>query len=489
MWIGIEYAYPEAAPTFRDSGATSAKPYPDLGAWNAVQPQEDGAYRWGPIDRFVKAFQEAGFRHLTLMLRDESPWASVDPPKPPIHRGDTTVKPEYEADFSAYVQAYVERYDADGTDDMPGLLYPVLLYGFEPEFSTYVPGDAESYIHMAGLAYAAVKRANPEAQMMNAALLLATIFDAYPTADEVARRLADPDPRVFDKSPADIALVLDHPELFDILDVHALADYTEIIPTVAWLRQEMARRGYDRPIWIGDTWGGTTLNGYGPASCPGGPNTSILAYPATEADRCEVAAALSALADSKDPDHDEAIRWIRAESAAGTVRKIMVAAGEGLAGINMGNVEDWEPLMLLTLGGAGTSPWQGMLDRNMLTKTLIGIRPSFYALQQVATLLKESTRVERVAGYDEKTYVYAVELADGRSAYVVWADVGLWLPGQPMPTRPVRLTIPGASGADVEWTITEGDTPRRESLPLTQNVVELHVGSAPAFLYPVDGSS
>jgi len=29
------------------------------------------------------------------MLRGESSWASVDPPRPPVHRGDTTAKPEY----------------------------------------------------------------------------------------------------------------------------------------------------------------------------------------------------------------------------------------------------------------------------------------------------------------------------------------------------------------------------------------------------------
>lgn len=487
MWVGIEYAYAEAADTFRDSGATSAKPYPDLGAWNAVQPEQGGAYRWVPVDRFVAAFQKAGFRHLTLMLRDESPWASVDPPRPPVHRGDTTVKPEYEGDFSAYVEAYVERYDGDGVDDMPGLLYPVLLYGFEPEFSSFVPGDAASYLHMAELAYAAVKRANPEALLMNAAFLLATVFDAYPSPEEVAQRLADPDQRVFDKSPADIALLLDHPEFFDVLDVHMLADYTEILPTIAWLRQEMARRGYDKPIWIGDTWGGTTLNGYGPAACPGSPSTSILAYPATEADRCEVAAALQALARGADPDHEEALRWIRAESAAGTVRKIVVAAGEGLAGINMGNVEDWEPLMVLTLGGAGTSPWQGMLDRNMLTKKLLGRRPSFFALQQIATLIQTAETVQRLPGYDEKTYIYQFRLADGGVAHVVWTDIGLWLPGMSMPTRTVRVPI-GSEAVEVEWTVTSGETPVRERRLAVDGFAEVEVGSIPAFLFEVAGS-
>ena len=486
MWVGVEYAYAQAAEAFRDSGATSAKPYPEVGAWNAVQPEQGGSYIWGPVDKFVAAFQQAGFRHLTLMLRGESSWASVDPPRPPVHRGDTTAKREYEGDFAAYVQAYVERYDGDGVDDMPGLLYPVFLYGFEPEFSTYVPGSAASYIHMLELAYPAVKRANAEAQLMNAGMLLTTVFDGYPSQDEIARRLASPDSRIFDKSPSDIALLLDHPELFDVLDVHSLTDYSELVPMVGWLRQEMSRRGYSKPIWIGDTFGGATLNSYGPAMCPGGPWTSILGYPATEEDRCQVAAALDALRSPSDQGHEEALAWIRAESAAGIVRKIVIAGGEGLAGINMGNVEDWEPLML-ALGGAGTSPWQGMLDRNLLTKQPLGRRPSFFALQQIATLIQSTESVQRLPSYDERTYVYQFRLSDGGVVDVVWTDTGLWLPGMPMPTRPVRIPV-SSETVEVEWTVTAGETPIRETRSGNGGFVEVEIGSIPAFLIEAAGS-
>ncbi|MGH2606336.1 MAG: hypothetical protein ACRDG5_07060, partial [Anaerolineales bacterium] len=277
MTLGIEYAFPQAAEPFRDSGATLAKPYPELGRWSTVQPEADSGYDWTRVDAFVRAFQAADFTDLNLMMSAWSDWANVDPPRVPFNRGDSRIKPENEEDFAAYVQAYVERYDLDGQEDMPGLRYPVRLYGLEPEYSSYVPGDAESYIRLLELAYPAAKRAHPDTQLMTAGLLLAYVFDGYPTADDVTARLAAPDVRVFDKSPADIGILLDHPELFDIVDFHSLADYTEIIPTVAWLRAEMSRRGYERPIWIGDTWGGSSLAGYGPVNCPAGPNRALLA--------------------------------------------------------------------------------------------------------------------------------------------------------------------------------------------------------------------
>ena len=221
-----------------------------------------------------------------------------------------------------------------------------------------------------------------------------TVADLY-LSEVLDRRLTDPDPRIWDKTPADVALLLDHPELFDVVDVHSLGDYTEIPPTIVWLRQQMAARGYDRPIWIGDSFSGVGLNGWGPATCPRRPNSGWLCYPATEADRCRVAATLQALADSNAPDHQAALDWIHADSAAGIVRRTVVAAGEGLAGINIGNVEDWEPLML-TQGGAGTSPWQGMVDRVLLTRRFQGYRPAYYALQQVAGVIRRYTAVERL---------------------------------------------------------------------------------------------
>lgn len=242
------------AEAFRDSGATLAKPYPELGRWSTIQPEADAPYDWTRVDAFVAAFQAEGFIQLNLMMSAWSDWANVDPPRLPFHRGDSRIKPENEEDFAAYVQAYVERYDLDGQDDMAGLRYPVRLYGLEPEYSSYVAGDAESYLRLLELAYPAIKQAYPDAQLMTAGLLLAMIFDGYPTAEDVAARLAAPDERVFDKSPGDVGLLLDRPDLFDIVDFHSLTDYTEIMPTVAWLRAEMARRGYKKPVWIGDTW-------------------------------------------------------------------------------------------------------------------------------------------------------------------------------------------------------------------------------------------
>jgi len=479
--LGIEYAHPSLAEEFRDSGASSAKPWPADGKWKLYQSGPGQPYQWERYDEFVSAYQQAGIRHLTLVIGADAEWAALDPPAL-LHRGDTFPKPEYEDDYAAFVQALVERYDGDGVDDMPGLLYPVTLFSFEGEYSTYWPGDAQEFIRLLQLAYPAVKAASPEAQVMPAGLLMTDVFDGLPSPEQVQARLANPDSRIFDKSAADIALLLDHPELFDALDFHSLGDYSEIIPTTTWLRQEMASRGYAKPIWIGDALNGATLNGWGPATCPKRANSGFLGYPATEADRCRVAALLEALADEDHPQHTAAIAWMRAESAAGVVRKVVIAAEEGLAGINIGNTEDWEPLML-TQGGAGTSPWQGMVDRNMFTRKLEGYRPAFYALGQVAEVIRGYVSVERLTGSDSKSYLYRFLLDDGRVVIVAWKDLGLWIEGDP-PTSTETLVV-GANSASVrlEWTVTEGSSPRVEIREVQDGALALDLSSIPVFVW------
>jgi hypothetical protein len=100
--LGIEYAPPQLAAAFRGSGAVSAKPYPNEGDWQNIQSGPDATYDWDRIDRYVRAYQEAGFAHLTLMITARTFWAASDPPRLG-HPGDFFPRPEYEDDYAAYV--------------------------------------------------------------------------------------------------------------------------------------------------------------------------------------------------------------------------------------------------------------------------------------------------------------------------------------------------------------------------------------------------
>ena len=87
----------------------------------------------------------------------------------------------------------------------------------------------------------------------------------------------------------DIRAILDRPDLFDFLNIHNLGDPYEIEHQMRWLRKETKRRGYTRPVVISDTLS-TSYVAWGAGSRCEGNRLGTLIPPATEKDRCDIAA-------------------------------------------------------------------------------------------------------------------------------------------------------------------------------------------------------
>jgi len=120
-----------------------------------------------------------------VLITAESPWAST---KPPLlgDRGDSFPKEEYLDEYAEYVTKLIVRYDADGVEDAPKLIYPVHHYGIEREFTGFWPsGDADDYVRLLEIAYPAIKQADPDAQVISVALLLVDVFDGNPSQEEI----------------------------------------------------------------------------------------------------------------------------------------------------------------------------------------------------------------------------------------------------------------------------------------------------------------
>src|SRR6185436_11948862 len=113
------------ARSYTGTGARSAKTRLEAFSWGAVerQPPSGGhhVYDWSCTDSLVGEYQAAGFAQLVSYLSPKSAWGSVS-------GVDIMPKPAYLADYRAWVRALAERYDGDGTDDMPGLLAPIDLW-------------------------------------------------------------------------------------------------------------------------------------------------------------------------------------------------------------------------------------------------------------------------------------------------------------------------------------------------------------------------
>jgi len=493
--ISVEYGILGVARTYADAGVTYSKLQNAFAIWGNIEP-ERGKYEWGPLDALVMEYQQAGFTGLQMDLTALSPWASSILPSLG-NQGDAFPKVEYLNDYSSFVTAVVERYDQDGVDDMPGLLYPIHDYGVEREFSGFWPGTAEEYIRLLRIAYPTIKAADPYANVLLVALLMTDIFNGTPIIAEIQQRLG----RKVDymrKSVPEIQAILAACDAYDIVDFHSLGNYTEIPLTTAWIRQELLSLGCgEKPVWIGDAFPMSGLVGYG-GLVPPTPFS-----PVTLESRDAMVKLLQAATDPSDPDHASSLAWLYAETAIGLTRKITVSAGEGLRGINIGNLEDWKtgiPAVDRTavpmLGGSmlmgltdttvtndkpgGTLPFSG---QDWSKARHVGdLRPAWRTLELVIGKIGGFTSVQKL-DLGPNIWAYQFETPTG-TVWVLWYDNNLlYLPGETSPSVKVNLLIKSAS-ATLTLIPTEMDQERQgiQTLQSTDGTLSFDLGATPVFI-------
>jgi len=357
--LGVEYTELGLAEEYADAGAGWAKTRLEVFAWGEVEPDPPVAgvptYDWSCTDALIAEYQAAGL-HVQSYLTPRSEWGSVG--AGPLLDTDIMPAAVFMDDYRAWVYALIERYDGDGVDDMPGLVAPVRYWVVGGEWSGFWPSDDhDDYITLAEATAEEARAAYPEVRLGTIPLLMWEVFEGNePTDEEIEARLAG-EP-LMHNSFEGIQAILDRPDLFDYVCVHSLGDYTEVGPTLSWLRGQMSDRGYSRPIWFDDAF---PLGGL--ANAWGFPPH----YPVTAQQQGAIWALLEDIALLEEPAHSEAVAWLRALAAAGTVKKVVTAFGEGAVGIQIGNTEDWmhddnPALRHSTTGFIGAAAAYGMID-------------------------------------------------------------------------------------------------------------------------------
>jgi len=494
--ISVEYAILGVAGTYTSAGIQYAKLQDAFAIWGNIEPEPGGQYRWGPLDALVLEYQQAGFTGLQMDLAAHSPWAASVPPALG-NQGNTFPKEEYLDDYAAYVTAVVERYDHDGVEDMPGLLYPIHEYGVEREFTGFWPGTAEEYVRLLRITYPAIKAADPRANVLLVALLMGDIFDGNPTPEEIQRRLTV-EVDYMRKSVPEIRTILAACDAYDVVDFHSLANYTEIPLTAQWIRDELNTNGCgERPIWIGDAFNMSGLIGFGGFVPP----TPFA--PATLETRDAVVSTLTAIADPADTSHASSQAWLYGEMAIGLVRKIVVSAGEGLLGINIGNLEDWKTgaavIDKLAVPMVGTSMFMGMTDTSITNQKPGGelpftghdwskarragdLRPVWHALALVAEKVGQFSIVQQLE-MGTGIWAYRFETPSG-SVWVLWYDDGaLYLPGKTPPSVNVSVPFETASALLTLTPTTIGQTePETQIILATGGTLVFDLGATPVFI-------
>ena len=480
--VGVEYILlddhrvPLRARTFAGTGATAAKPYAEHVQWGEMQRGPTAPVDFRRLDAFVAAFQREGFADLVVCLKSHSSWASKQSSR--LVTTNPTPKPAFVDDYERWIGAVVERYDADGVADMPGLRRPVRLYEIGSELSTYEPEPAAQYVAMLERAYAAAHAAYPDVLVAHAAFLTTTVFEGHPGPGGYEAAFAAASPRIRHHGLAEMRRVLDAHKSFDVLNVHSLGDPTEIEDIVRWLDYEARLRGFRKPIVISDT-ASTPFVAWGPATVcdlrPG--QMGLLVAPATEADRCRLAAFFQRLVDG-----DEAtVRWTQGFVAADTVQRVVIAAEQGVMLVNTAFVEDLHLLKHpLLRAGAGTPAWSGMADLQRGE-----LRPIFYAVRQLVAQLGGYDAIRRVPMGRDDVRVYEIREGETRR-WVAWLEPGrLVLPGDAVPALEVRL-VTGMPSVAVERTIVDfgRETPERERVRTDRGALALALTPAPVFVTP-----
>lgn len=229
--------YADAALT-RSLGASAVRAnchtYPFLN-YRAVNQRPVEAQKMA--DAYVQTLQEAGLQAVMVL----GPWPCIQTANYTTH-----YLPDDMDGYASFVQDIVERYDADGVDDMPGLQRPVVLaweIDNEPDLHNAVPPRGakrdidpstfqtpQEYAEIVRVTAAAIRQAAPEATV-----LLGGMYNARSPS---GRRYLD--------------TVLAEPGVMDAFDVLSLHCYSEddslnaIEQTIA-VADAVAP---DRPLWI-----------------------------------------------------------------------------------------------------------------------------------------------------------------------------------------------------------------------------------------------
>ncbi|MBP1465172.1 cellulase family glycosylhydrolase [Candidatus Chloroploca sp. M-50] len=231
--------------------------------WDLVQPEENGPYNWAALQNFERdlaAARQAGVTP-TVIIRGSPRWATIVP------SNCAAIKDEAFPAYAAFVEALVSRYRdqvqywefGNEPDIDPVLLQPDQIFGCWGDIrDPYYGGDR--YGRMLKAVAPAVRRANPQAQIILGGLLLDRPDTTDPTRGKPERFFEG----VLRAGAADS---------FDIVAFHGYPSFTGRYPLdhdlqansvwtplggvtlgkARFLREVMSRYGVDKPLWLNET--------------------------------------------------------------------------------------------------------------------------------------------------------------------------------------------------------------------------------------------
>jgi hypothetical protein len=375
--------------------------------WMAIE-REPGVYEWSALDEEVRALQALDL-DITMVLsplinafgseRNEIVEVIAEYPSF-LHFMRQGVGPEYRLHpqdetlplWRAFVRAAVDRYDGDGSNDMPGLRFQVRNWHVVEEYPTPSLRDERDYVFLLQEARAIVVEECPEARVILAGLagnyahwfaFMGGFIDdpAAGVVDGVlmTRREMNESP-LWSFRKARYEWMVEHAfDSFDVMDLHAYIPIESfLVGEIDYLNDLMSRFGEPKPIWI--------IEG-------GGPHKNYPGYPAVNSP------ADPYFGWGSEKENAEFVVKLHAMSAAKGVER----QHWGLGGVKGENAY-WD------------GPWCGM---GLLDWYDDHRKPSYYTFRLMAETLDGFTECIDASFDDVRVFGFAI---GDRTVWVLWSS-------------------------------------------------------------------
>lgn len=499
-----------------------------FGNWLAMQSGPDVPINFVNTDSVVRLLGRHGFS-LALNLSPNAKWAF--PNKPECQYGlletkDCAPDPAFEPHWINFIKAFVERYDGDGVQDMPGLQQPVRHYIMtgEIKFGQEGTGDErkgpfwydriDNLLRLHRLTYQAIHAADPAGNsklVASGAVLwdLYADFPDYPQFDPASPQSVIQQ-RLRGENFKGSTYTAGWDSLKKMLDSFGNdqdgveCDYIGWHPHFSWrtIDQEFqfirAHAG-NKPIYVDDMWSNIFPVGYlGPAPfIPGDAQfnapRNIFAAPGwIKRIHGDFPNSLVAggdlhrdLFDKLNAGNQAVLNWYYANGARRLVKSFVSAFGEGAVAANYSGTNDLakdSPLGAL-IGRGSLVGWinlTGSQPENYAEK------PQYYTYKLLVEKLGDFTAATEMAvSNNPRTRVYRFERPRG-PIYVLWSEAG---------EAPPNLDYQIATGETVTFPV-ESDAlllthivtdlanvqPRVANLAAPNRRVTMQLGYEPIFL-------
>ncbi len=396
----------------------------DLGvSWVSLQPhvlwfaleQEPGVYDWSPLDAEVKWLQTLDL-DITMVLvpsnifgerREELIQIITDQAASDDYDSQTSsfmafmrspesktwqLYPHDETEplWTAFVKAAAERYDGDGVDDMPGLVFPVRNWHYVEEYPMPEWDSVDAYIRTLKLTHDAITEANPQVRIILPGLA-GNYSRLFAFADGF---IADPDAGMwngFRLSRAQVAgsaalqqekteyesILREGAGYYDVVDIHLYEEkITFMEGKIDYLHHLMDGNNYVVPIWC--------IEGGGPFKDPPGVETK-----------------------HGDPYFGS---WSEQENAEFVIKMHILAAAKGLERFHWG-----------LSGTSDNDYWNGPWTVMALMTYDRQVKPAYFTFQLMVRKLDGFTAVQDLSFGTIRLFAFEV---GGKPVYVAWSEAG-----------------------------------------------------------------